>query len=242
VQGELETLNPEENTITRLSVLNDFIVNIQQLGRNKLNLFVPLLGTNQYIRRSVLKELGYWDSNALSEDTEISLRLARKGYKVKYVPVKAMVEAPARLKFFVMQRMKWLRGYTQAAMKHIDFVKNPNWKILDAQLMLLFPFMLVVGLVGYMIAIYGAINFGVIQAYGVPIVQILGMALLFLNLLTSVVIVSANPKNAVYVPLLYLDWILLASISFYVHIRALLRKPQKWTRTPKSGHITVPIT
>jgi cellulose synthase/poly-beta-1,6-N-acetylglucosamine synthase-like glycosyltransferase len=242
VQGELETLNPEENTITRLSVLNDFIVNIQQLGRDKLNLFVPLLGTNQYIRRSVLKELGYWDSNALSEDTEISLRLARKGYKVKYVPVTAMVEAPARLKFFVMQRMKWLRGYTQAAMKHIDFVKNPNWKILDAQLMLLFPFMLIVGLVGYMIAIYGAVNFGAIQVYGVPIVQILGLALLFLNLLTSLVVVSANPKNAVYVPLLYLDWVLLASISFYVHVRALLRKPQKWTRTPKSGHITVPIT
>jgi cellulose synthase/poly-beta-1,6-N-acetylglucosamine synthase-like glycosyltransferase len=242
VQGELETLNPDENAITRLSVLNDFIVNIQQLGRNRLNLFVPLLGTNQYIRRSVLEELGYWDSDALSEDTEISLRLARKGYKVKYVPVKAMVEAPARLKFFVMQRMKWLRGYTQAAMKHMDFVKNPNWKILDAQLMLLFPLMLIVGLVGYVIAIYGAINFGVAQAYGIPIVQVLGMVLLLLNLLTSAMVVAANPKNAVYVPLLYLDWILLASISLYVHVRALLRKPQRWTRTPKSGHVTVNIS
>jgi cellulose synthase/poly-beta-1,6-N-acetylglucosamine synthase-like glycosyltransferase len=242
VQGELETLNPEENTITRLSVLNDFIVNIQQLGRDRLNLFVPLLGTNQYIRREVLEELGYWDSNALSEDTEISLRLARKGYKVKYVPVKAMVEAPAKLKFFVMQRMKWLRGYTQAAVKHWDFVRKPSWKILDAQLMLLFPLMLIFGLVGYVIAIYGAINFGVASNYGIPVVQILGMALLFLNLLTSAAVVTANPKYAVYIPLLYLDWILLASISFYVHILALLRKPQKWTRTPKSGHITVPIT
>jgi cellulose synthase/poly-beta-1,6-N-acetylglucosamine synthase-like glycosyltransferase len=242
VQGELETLNPDENAITRLSVLNDFIVNIQQLGRDKLNLFVPLLGTNQYIRRSVLEELGYWDSNALSEDTEISLRLARKGYKVKYVPVKAMVEAPAKLKFFVMQRMKWLRGYTQAAMKHMDFVKNPNWKTLDAQLMLLFPLMLIVGLAGYVIAIYGAVNFGAAQAYGVPIVQILGVVLLFLNLLTSAMVVAANPKNAVYVPLLYLDWVLLASISLYVHVRTLLRRPQRWTRTPKSGHITVSIT
>jgi cellulose synthase/poly-beta-1,6-N-acetylglucosamine synthase-like glycosyltransferase len=242
VQGELETLNPDENAITRLSVLNDFIVNIQQLGRDRLNLFVPLLGTNQYIRRSVLEELGYWDSNALSEDTEISLRLARKGYKVKYVPVKAMVEAPAKLKFFVKQRMKWLRGYTQAAMKHMDFVKNPNWKTFDAQLMLLFPLMLIIGLIGYAIAIYGAINFGVVQTYGIPFVQILGTALLLLNLLTSAMVVAANPKNAVYVPLLYLDWILLASVSLYVHIRALLRKPQKWTKTPKSGHITVNVT
>jgi cellulose synthase/poly-beta-1,6-N-acetylglucosamine synthase-like glycosyltransferase len=242
VQGELETLNPDENAITRLSVLNDFIVNIQQLGRDKLNLFVPLLGTNQYIRRSVLEELGYWDPNALSEDTEISLRLARKGYKVKYVPVKAMVEAPAKLKFFVKQRMKWLRGYTQAAMKHIDFVKNPNWKTFDAQLMLLFPLMLIIGLIGYVMAIYDAVNFGVAQTHGVPIVQILGMALLLLNLLTSAMVVAANPRSAVYVPLLYLDWILLASVSLYVHAQALLRKPQKWTKTPKSGHITVNVT
>ncbi|MDH5782855.1 MAG: glycosyltransferase family 2 protein [Candidatus Bathyarchaeota archaeon] len=242
VQGELETLNPDENVITRLSVLNDFIVNIQQIGRDRLNLFVPLLGTNQYIRRNVLEELGYWDSNALSEDTEISLRLARKGYKVKYVHVKAMVEAPAKLKSFVKQRMKWLRGYSQAAMKHIGFVRNPNWKTLDAQLMLLFPLMLIIGLVGYAMAIYGAINFGVVQTYGIPIVQILGTALLLLNLLTSAMVVAASPKNAVYVPLLYLDWILLASVSLYVHIRALLRKPQKWTRTPKSGHITVNVT
>lgn len=189
-----------------------------------------------------MEELGYWDSNALSEDTEISLRLARKGYKVKYVPVKAMVEAPAKLKFFVKQRMKWLRGYTQAAMKHMDFVKNPNWKTFDAQLMLLFPLMLIIGLIGYAIAIYGAINFGVVQTYGIPFVQILGTALLLLNLLTSAMVVAANPKNAVYVPLLYLDWILLASVSLYVHIRALLRKPQKWTKTPKSGHITVNVT
>jgi cellulose synthase/poly-beta-1,6-N-acetylglucosamine synthase-like glycosyltransferase len=217
VQGELETLNPNENVITRLSVLNDFIVNIQQLGRNRLNLFVPLLGTNQYVRRSVLEELGYWDSNALAEDTEISLRLARKGYKVKYVHVKAMVEAPAKLKSFVKQRMKWLRGYTQAAMKHIGFVKNPNWKTFDAQLMLL------------------------VQTYGIPIIEILGMALLVLNLVTSAIVVAASPRNAVYVPLLYLDWILLASVSLYVHVRALLRKPQKWTRTPKSGNITVNV-
>jgi len=150
-----------------------------------------------------------------------------------------MVEAPAKLKSFVKQRMKWLRGYTQAAMKHIGFVKNPNWKTLDAQLMLLFPLMLIIGLIGYVMAIYGAINFGVVQTYGIPIVEILGMALLLLNLLTTRKRAESNPKNAVYVPLLYLDWILLASVSLYVHMRALLRKPQRWTRTPKSGHVTI---
>jgi len=241
IQGELEALNPDENIITRLSVLNDFIVDLQQLGRDRLNLFVPLLGTNQYIRRNVLENVGYWDSEALSEDTEISLRLARKGYKVRYVSAKAMVEAPAKLKVFMRQRMKWLRGYTQAAWKHISFVRDPNWKTFDAQLMLLFPLMLIIGLIGYIMAIFGAINSAIVQIYGAPVVQMLGVVLFVLNLFSSLMVVAANPKNAIYVPLLYLDWVLLASVSLYVHIKALLRKPQKWTKTPKSGHVTAHI-
>jgi len=44
-----------------------------------------------------------------------------------------------------------------------------------------------------------------------------------------------------YVPLIYLDWILLALVSLYVHTRAILGKPQKWTKTPKSGHVTLNI-
>jgi len=135
--------------------------------------------------------------------------------------------------------MKWLRGYTQAAWKHISFVREPNWKTLDAQLMLLFPLMLIIGLIGYMMAIYGAINSSTVQTYGTPILQILGVILLVLNLFSSAMVVAANPKNAIYVPLLYLDWILLASVSLYVHIKALLRIPQKWTKTPKSGHVTI---
>jgi hypothetical protein len=74
-----------------------------------------------------------------------------------------------------------------------------------------------------------------------PILQILGMVLLVLNLFSSAVVVAANPRNAIYVPLLYLDWILLASVSLYVHIKALLRIPQNWTKTPKSGHVTIHI-
>jgi len=234
VQGELRTVNPDESLITRLSVLNDFVVNIQQLGKDRLNIFVPLLGTNQYIRRNVLEEVGYWDSEALSEDTEISVRLAKRGYKVKYVPGTAGVEAPAKLRVFLFQRMKWLRGYTQAVMKHKDMIRTLNRKTLDTYLTLIFPIMLILGLVGYVGALYSIVQ----TPTAIPILQIIGIALLALNLLTPVMFVSANPRNAIYVPLIYFDWILLASVSLYVHIRALLGKPQKWTKTPKSGHIT----
>ena len=238
VQGELRTVNPDESLITRLSVINDFVVNIQQLGKDKLNIFVPLLGTNQYIRRNVLEQVGYWDPEALSEDTEISVRLAKNGYKVKYVPGTTGVEAPAKLRVFFRQRMKWLRGYTQAVMKHKDMLRTLNRKTLDTCLTLIFPIMLILGLVGYAGALYS-----IVQGHtAVPILQIIGMTLLVLNLLTPAMFVSANPRNAIYVPLIYFDWILLALVSLYVHMRALLGKPQKWTKTPKSGHVTAGVS
>lgn len=237
VQGELRTVNPDESLITRLSVLNDFMVNIQQLGKDKLNIFVLLLGTNQYIRRGVLEEVGYWDSEALSEDTEISVRLAKKGYKVKYVPGTTGVEAPANLRIFLNQRMKWLRGYTQAVIKHRDILKTLNRKTLDAFLTLIVPIMLILGLLDYIWVLYSAVQ----APPAFSILQIIGLTLFALNLLTPAIFVSANPRNAIYVPLIYLDWILLASVSLYVHIRALLGKPQKWTQTPKSGHVTANI-
>jgi cellulose synthase/poly-beta-1,6-N-acetylglucosamine synthase-like glycosyltransferase len=238
VQGELKTLNPDENAITRLSVINDFIVNLQQLGRDRLDLFIPLLGTNQYVRRSVLEKLGYWDSNALSEDTEISVRLMRKGYKTKYVAVDAMVEAPAKLKVFLKQRMKWLRGYTQALAKHKGMLRDPNRHTFDACLTLIFPIMLVLGLVGYVGALYGVFQ----KPENIPILQVIGVGLVIFNLLIPTLLVSSNPRNAIYVPLIYLDWILLAAVSLYVHMLALLGKTQKWTRTPKTGHVTIPVS
>ena len=121
-------------------------------------------------------------------------------------------------------------------MKHKDMFKTLNRRTLDAYLTLIFPIMLILGLMGYLGALYS-----IFQLYtAIPILQIIGIILLVLNLLTPLMFVSANPRSAIYVPLIYLDWILLASVSAYVHIRALLGKPQKWTKTPKSGHITVP--
>ena len=242
VQGELETINPDENLVTKLTVLSDFIVNLQQLGKDRLNGFVLLSGTNQYVRRRVLEEIGYWDQDALSEDVEISVRLARKGYRIRYVPVKTGGEAPAKLKLFLRQRAKWIRGHTQAAMKHKGLLRNLNWRIFDAQMTLLFPVMLIIGFVGYVLAICGALNYGISQVTESSVLQVIGIFLLLLNLSVPAVFAASKPKKAVYIPLLYVDWILFAVISVYVHIRALLRKPEKWTRTPKSGHVTINAT
>ena len=230
VQGEVYTLNPHENLITKLSVLNDFLVHVHQLGKDRLGLFVTCLGTHMYIRRKVLKELGYWDPKSLGEDLELAVRLTKRGYKMKYAPIRAGVEAPAKLGVFIKQRLRWFKGYIQATGKHLNLLRSLNRKSFDAQLTLLLPMMLTLSLLGYVFSIYGAINPAESQ-----IEQTIGTVLLLLSLFTPVGIVFANPKSAIYAPLLYLNWVLMASISTFAFLHALLRRPLEWTKTEKTG-------
>jgi len=230
VQGEVYTLNPDESFVTKLSVLNDFLVHVGQLGKDRLGLFVTSLGTHIYFRRSLLEELGYWDPQSLTEDLEISVRMAKKGYNVKYVPVRAGVEAPAKLRAFVKQRLRWFRGYIQATRKHLNLLRFLNRRTFDAQFTLLLPMMLTLNLVGYVFGICGVVA-------GSQIEQALGIALLLVSLSSPVAMVAVNPRSAVYAPLLYLNWILMASISTLAYFYALLRKPLEWTKTEKSGNV-----
>jgi hypothetical protein len=126
-------------------------------------------------------------------------------------------------------------------MKHKGLMRNPSWRIFDAQMTLLFPLMLIIGLIGYIMTILGVVNYGVSQVTGSTVLQVIGIVLLLLNLMVPAMIAASKPSKAVYIPLLYVDWILFSFISVYVHVRALLRRPEKWTRTPKSGKITVPL-
>jgi cellulose synthase/poly-beta-1,6-N-acetylglucosamine synthase-like glycosyltransferase len=238
VQGELYSINPNENIVTRLSVLNDFITHVQQVGKDKLDLFVPLLGTNQYIKRSVLNEIGYWDPKALSEDSELSVKLLKKGYAVKYVPVRAGVEAPAKLTLFMKQRMRWFRGYVHTMVKHWDILKIVNKKRLDAQLTLLFPLMLIIGLTGYVEALYNLINANLTSQVAGSFISLIGLFLFVLSLLTPLLVTVDNPRNSIYVPLLYLNWIVLAVVSLCAYAQVILCTQQKWTKTEKSGNTT----
>lgn len=228
VQGEVYTLNPHENLITKLSVLNDFLIHVTQLGKDRLGLFVACLGTHTYVKRSVLEELGYWDSQALVEDLELSVRLTERGYKIKYVPIRVGVEAPAKLRTFIRQRLRWFRGYIQATGKHLNLLRSPNRKSFDAQLTLLLPMMLTLGLLGYALGICGVA--------GSQIEQTISTILLLLNLCMVAMMVVVNPKSTIYAPLLYLNWVLMASISTVAHLLALLRRPLEWTKTEKSGN------
>jgi cellulose synthase/poly-beta-1,6-N-acetylglucosamine synthase-like glycosyltransferase len=85
VQGRTTSLNEKRNILTRVvSAEEKAWYQALLSGREKLQLFVPLNGSCQFIRRNVLEELGGWDEASLTEDVELALRLVEKKYSIKY--------------------------------------------------------------------------------------------------------------------------------------------------------------
>jgi len=77
---------------------------------------IPLGGTSNHFRRSVLDACFAWDPWNVTEDADLGLRLARLGYETAVIDSTTWEEAPNTLKAWINQRTRWLKGWMQTAM------------------------------------------------------------------------------------------------------------------------------
>lgn len=112
VIGKFRTLNRRRNLLTRF--INVETLGFQwiiQAGRFHASQIAILPGTNCVIRKDVLLTCGGWDEAAITEDAELSVRIYRKGWKIKFVPTAVTWEPePEKLRIWVRQRTRWVRG------------------------------------------------------------------------------------------------------------------------------------
>ena len=151
LQGRTTSINEKNNALTRVIAVEEKAW-FQALlsGREKLQLFVPLTGSCQFVRRNVVDELGGWDENSLTEDVEFALRLVEKKHLIKYAPdVCSGQETPNSLGHLVKQRVRWYRGYMETAIKYGRLLDTLNKRTVDAEISMAGPFMMVVSLLSY---------------------------------------------------------------------------------------------
>ena len=112
LQGRLDYYNARHNAISRLFTIEYaawfrvFLPGIERLG-----LPVPLGGTTLFLRREALEAVGGWDAHNVTEDADLGLRLARRGYRTEVVDTVTLEEANSRPWAWVKQRSRWLKGY-----------------------------------------------------------------------------------------------------------------------------------
>jgi cellulose synthase/poly-beta-1,6-N-acetylglucosamine synthase-like glycosyltransferase len=119
VQAPLLIDNPDPTWIARLfaieySALFDGL--LPYLASKGLPL--PLGGTSNHFRRCALDDIGGWDPFNVTEDADIGLRLARRGYRVGTISLPTYEEAPVRFSAWMRQRARWFKGWMQTCLVH----------------------------------------------------------------------------------------------------------------------------
>ncbi len=112
LQGALDYYNPRTNWLARcftVEYASWFRVILPGVAR--LGLVVPLGGTTLFFRRDVLEQVGAWDAWNVTEDADLGVRLARRGWRTEIIDTTTDEEANCRALPWIKQRSRWLKGY-----------------------------------------------------------------------------------------------------------------------------------
>jgi len=121
VVGKFRCINKKKNILTRFVNIEGLAFQwIIQAGRWNLFQMATLPGTNYLMRRTLIEELGGWDTEALTEDSELSIRIYEAGYLIKFIPYAVTWEQePENLRVWFKQRVRWARGNNYVLEKHV---------------------------------------------------------------------------------------------------------------------------
>ncbi|MFZ4706263.1 MAG: glycosyltransferase [Bacteroidales bacterium] len=128
VIGKFRTVNKNRNLLTRfINIETLSFQSMLQAGRWQLHKIATLPGTNFVMWKWLIDELNGWDEEALTEDSELSIRIYELGYKIKFLPYAITYEQePEKWSVWIKQRVRWVRGNNYVLAK---FVKEiPNFK------------------------------------------------------------------------------------------------------------------
>lgn len=120
LQGRLDFYNPRVNWFSRCFTI-EYAAWFRLLlpGIERLGLAVPLGGTTLFFRRAVLESLGRWDAHNVTEDADLGMRLARRGYRTELLDTTTFEEANCRPRSWVKQRSRWIKGFMMTWITHM---------------------------------------------------------------------------------------------------------------------------
>lgn len=119
IQAELQYWNPWTNWLTRCfaaEYATNFSLFLRGLDRHRLA--IPLGGTSNHFRTDALLDLGGWDPYNVTEDADLGIRIARRGWDVRMMQSVTEEEANSHLGNWIRQRSRWIKGYVQTWLVH----------------------------------------------------------------------------------------------------------------------------
>ncbi|MFA5581038.1 MAG: glycosyltransferase family 2 protein [Paracoccaceae bacterium] len=243
LQGILDFYNSRTNWLARCFTV-EYATWFRLIlpGIERLGLVVPLGGTTLFFRRHVLEELGGWDAHNVTEDADLGVRLARRGYKTELIDTVTEEEANCRLWPWIRQRSRWLKGYGMTWAVHmrspVRLLRDLGlWRFLGVQLLFLgtlSQFVLAPFLWSFWILPLG-LPHPLAQILPMGAVITLGLLFLCAELLTisiGVLAVSGEKHHGLWrwVPTLHF-YFPLGAFAAYKALWEIIRRPYFWDKT-----------
>ncbi len=125
LQAKLNYYNWNENFLTKMfaieyAILFDYVIPMLV----KFNFSIPLGGTSNHFKTSVLKEIGGWDALNVTEDAELGIRIKSSGFKVGIIDSYTLEEAPIHVRVWIKQRMRWMKGHLKTYLDLISAISK----------------------------------------------------------------------------------------------------------------------
>lgn len=119
VQARLDVYTPPALFIVKQFTLEYLVLfHVLLPAYQKLGWPMPLGGTSNHFPRALLAEVGGWDPYNVTEDADLGVRLARRGYRVAMIGSTTWEEAPVRWAQWFGQRTRWIKGWMQTYLVH----------------------------------------------------------------------------------------------------------------------------
>jgi len=220
---------------------------LPMLARRRMPL--PLGGTSNHFKTTILKEAGGWDPYNVTEDADMGLRLYRLGYRSDVLTCQTLEDAPVEVPVWMAQRARWFKGWLQT---WLVLMRDPARLVRDIGIPAFATFQLMVGgmlisaLLHPLIFVFlwlGAsamldapkddLPLGVISLFVMDFVNIIGSYLIFLGLGVGSMIDHEKRLIGWRWALVPLYWLMISVAAWRAAIE-LKTKPFHWNKTPHS--------
>jgi 1,2-diacylglycerol 3-beta-glucosyltransferase len=134
VQGRCIVRNSVQSKLARsiaIDYFSGYLVN--EYGRQALFELPAYGGANCAVRASTLHRLGGWNTESVTEDTDLTLRVVMLGDRVRYdITAVDTEEGATTLARFISQRYRWARGHQQVWRDYRGYVlRTPHLGVLE---------------------------------------------------------------------------------------------------------------
>ncbi|MDQ5876108.1 MAG: glycosyltransferase [Thermoproteota archaeon] len=131
VAGTVKVLNPV-NILTHCTALECVSVpNLQRPAFSLLGIVMVVPGALGAFNRKRIMQCGLYDRDTITEDFDLTIKVAKGGGKIVAIPAISYTECPTTLKGFYKQRIRWYGGVFQGLLKHNNVMMNSRYGMLN---------------------------------------------------------------------------------------------------------------